>query len=246
MKKTKKIIAILVLGVLPLLSANAAGVKEVATGLFVPDYSSQELTSRGCEPTNWNKLVSDYVAKRTGERMLEKAQTDQIIKNAPTAQGGGLAGKAGACFQNAMSQIDGVISTANKVLSIFDGSFSLGALASNLANQYAGQACQQIDYMVGSQVNRALSPVTGVVGTGTNAIYGTNVGGVNVGTSVLGAITPSTGAYQIPYTGSATGISNNSNQTWTGAAQTSAQQQGFFSKMNPFKSDVQNVPDPLK
>ena len=145
-----------------------------------------------------------------------------------------------------MSQIDGVITTANKVLSIFDGSFSLGALASNLANQYAGQACQQLDYMVGSQVNRALSPVTGAVGTATGTVYGTTVGGVNVGTSVLGATTTSTSGYQIPYTSSVTGVSNTSNQNWTGAAQTTAQQQGFFSKINPFKSEVQNVPDPLK
>lgn len=240
MKKIKKVTAILVLGVLPFLSANAAGVKEVSPGLFVPDYSGQELISKGCEPTNWNKLVSDYVAKRTGEKMVEKAQTDQMIKSAPKAQGAGLEGKAGACFQSALTQIDSVITTANQILSIFDGTFDFSALATSLVNKYAEQACQQVDYLVGAQVNRALSPITGGLSTLNGTLNGTTVGGVNV---LSTAVTPSTTAYAAPYLGTQL-PANNPSQTWTGAAQTTAQQ--FFSKINPFKSNVQNVPDPLK
>lgn len=264
MKRIKKITAILVLGGLPLFSANAAGVKEVAPNLFVPDYSGQELISKGCDPTNWNKLVSDYVAKRTVEKMVEKAQINQIIKSAPEAQGDGLEGKAGACFQSAIKQIDSAITTANQILSIFDGDFDFDALATSLVNKYAEQACKQVDYLVGAKVNRALSPATGTSVTGTlntinNTINGATVGGGTINGATVGgvnvvstAVIPSTSSYQIPYVGTAL-PANNSNQTWTGAAQTTMQQaqtamqqQGFFSRINPFRSNVQNVPDPLK
>ena len=240
MKKMKKITAILIIGVLPLLSANAAGVKEVSPGLFVQDYSGQELISKGCDPINWNKLVADYVAKRTAEKMVEKAQIDQIIKSAPKAQGAGLEGKAGACFQSAIGQIDNAINTANSLLSILDGTFDFSALATSLINKYAEQACQQVDYVVGAQVNRALSPLTNGLSTISTTLNGLNVSGVPV---VSTAVTPSTTGYQPPYL-APTLPPSNSSQTWTEAAQTTAKV--FFSKVNPFKSDVQNVPDPLK
>ena len=228
MNKLNKLSLALIIGMMPLLQVNAAGVVEVGVGLYVPNYTDQELTSRGCEPKNWKKIVADYVTKRTNEKQYEAAQTNQYVKEAPGAQG--APGTGGACFQGAINTINSTIGQANKALAILNGEFDFTSLADNLINQFKDAACKQIEYAVGQQVNRVVNPINGAIGQGTGlinngiqgAINSTGIQGVNVGNIVKSTNNQGTTG-NIPYVGNPT---NNTNQL---------DSQSLFNKLNPFK-----------
>lgn len=245
---TKKLTLVVALTVMPLLYVNAQGVVQVGDGLYVPNYDNQTLISRGCEPTNWQKLVTDYVNKRNVDKMVAKAQTDQMVKGAPSAPGTAGSG-LGACFQSAASSINGVIDTANKALSIFNGGVDFGSLASNIGNQLASAACKQVDYVVGQQVGAVTNGINGAVGQVTGTVNGlgvnTPLGNVNAGNTIGGAVTPSTNtSNNIPYVNT-NGINNatsGATSTVTNAVNSGASSVGgFFSNINPFRRTVDEI-----
>lgn len=220
-----KKVVILTLSVLASSMAMAQGTPAQGTTppLVIPQYNPSDLSAAGCDPQVWNQMVADYTAKRGLERN-QQAQIqvkDQMSAAKPAAGTGG----GRSCFEGAIGQINGAISTVNQAISIFTGGgVDWSALGNAALNQLTTAACNQIDAYASGMIYNTTAPLTGSLGmaTGTinNAGINTPLGNVNVG----GAIQQGQGG-TIPYV----------NQNTVGGALGGTQQVPWYQQYNPFR-----------
>ncbi len=176
MKINKKISALIIVGMTSFSTISfAAATVQVGNGLYVPSYTSQEMSQAGCDPQNWNKLVQQYVARRTAESKLEGDYTTQWLNQAPKANQG-----VGSCLQQASNAIN---NTVNQISSAASGlsSLNVDSIINSVVNRLGEAACKQLDNMTGQAVSSVTGGINNAIGGATSTLNntGVNVGGTN-------------------------------------------------------------------
>ncbi len=225
-KYLNKNVTILALSILTsgMVMAQGTPAQGTTPPLYVPQYNPADLNAAGCDPQVWNKMVADYTAKRGLERTQQGEIQVKAQMSAARPSGSPTAGGR-SCFESAIGQINGAISTVNQAISIFTGGgVDWSALGNSALNQLTSAACNQIDAYASGMLYNTTAPLTGslgmVTGTINNAGVNTPLGNVNVGGAIQQGSTNT-----IPYV----------NQSTVGGALGGTQQVPWYQQYNPFR-----------
>lgn len=217
--------AILTLTILTssIVMAQSAPAQGTTPPLIIPQYNNSDLASAGCDPQVWSQMVSDYTNKRNLERNQQAEMQVKAQMRAAKPVGSTSGGRS--CFEGAIGQINGAISTVNQAIAIFTGGgVDWNALGNNAMNQLTNAACNQLEAYAGNMIYNTTAPLTGALGTITgtinNAGINTPIGNVNVGGAIQQGATNT-----IPYI----------NQGAVGGALGGTQQVPWYQQYNPFR-----------
>lgn len=189
-------------------------------------YNAQEMQAAGCDPVVWNEMVTNFVERRTRER-IQQGTIQVREQSTPPVPVGGTSGGL-SCFENATNQINRASGGVNSLISIFSGGVDWNALSQSAVNQLSNAACNQVDSYLGNITSGALQPINSTLGQTRGAITGAGVGTPLGTVGIGGAITPAPNTNTIPNVTAPT-----INQ---GGAQTAAA--GFWGniqQINPFR-----------
>lgn len=163
---------------------------------------SKALRDQGCDPQVMYRLTNNYLLNRGMERNLElqtlvgeqangalPAETAGSVK---IGANGSPTTSAASCFQQAASNVNQVVSTANRVLSVLSGGggFSATDAIKGAVNYASNAACQQVNNYTGQVVGGYTNPINGTANGGINQVLGTGVntqyGSYNTGQILTG------------------------------------------------------------
>lgn len=182
---------------------------------------AKALRDQGCDPQVMYRLNNNYLLQRglarnlelqtlVGEQAMGALPADVAGATKP-GPNGTTTTSAASCFQQAASNVNQVVSTANRVLSIFSGGgFSASDAIKGAVNYASNAACQQVNNYTGQVVGGYTNPINGTANGGINQVLGTGVntqyGSYNAGQVLTGGgINPygSPTANNVPYVNTA-------------------------------------------
>lgn len=142
--------------------------------LTVLQYDNQTMLNAGCDPQIMNNLNQTYLNKRGVARNVElNTMVRQQVDNTPLPP---KSGSGGSCFQQAASNINGVISTYQNILALLSGSINPGPLLQKAGDMVMNAACQEVNNYTGQATSGVSQSINGGIGGALGQVNNYQVG----------------------------------------------------------------------
>jgi hypothetical protein len=136
-----------------------------------------------CDNNVWQNLWAQYANKMNAELPSRyQVEYNDLQATAPAAPDNT------SCIENAINQINSIISKINALISLLSGSMDWNSLLSAIENTLLNLVCKEVDNVTGTAVLNGLGPLNNNLNTATYLTNGLQTPNVQLGNTNSGGV----------------------------------------------------------